>query len=266
LPVFFLFCFLYSLPALFTCSVEGISACYAGLSAALFRQATYGTARIGLHRSFSDYLVAQNNGKPVSFAAKTASGLLSGSMAVCVGTPFDVALVRMQADSMQPVAQRRNYSGVINALVRINQEEGFKKLFSGLTPNILRGATMNAGMMSCYDQAKEMIGNHITHDPNLNNPLMSTRLGSSAVAGFTAAAFSLPFDLIKSRIQNDPKRYVGVLDAGRKILSNEGVFAFWTGFGAFYGRCAPHVTNILPAVQQSFLFSICHVYLVHVRP
>ncbi|CAN0153346.1 unnamed protein product, partial [Hapterophycus canaliculatus] len=35
---------------------EGISSIYAGLSAAIMRQAIYGTARIGLHRTFSDKL------------------------------------------------------------------------------------------------------------------------------------------------------------------------------------------------------------------
>jgi hypothetical protein len=35
---------------------EGVVAAYAGLSASLMRQAIYGTARIGLHRTFSDYL------------------------------------------------------------------------------------------------------------------------------------------------------------------------------------------------------------------
>ena len=43
---------------------DGITAIYAGLSAALMRQAVYGTARIGLHRYFSEQLVARNDGKP----------------------------------------------------------------------------------------------------------------------------------------------------------------------------------------------------------
>ena len=169
----------------------------------------------------------------------------SGAIAVCIGTPFDVALVRMQSDSMKPVEQRRNYSNVINALTRIASEEGAGTLYSGLLPNILRGMAMNAGMMACYDQAKEFIATYVTHDPDPNKPQMNTRIGSSAIAGFTAAAFSLPFDLIKSRLQNDPLSYKGVADAGLKILKNEGPLAFWTGFGAFYGRCAPHATIIL---------------------
>ena len=111
---------------------DGISAVYAGLSASLMRQAMYGTARIGLHRSFSEKLVARNEGKPLSFTVKALSGMLSGAIAVCIGTPFDVALVRMQADTMRPVEARRNYKNVIDACIRVVKEEGLPKLYSGI--------------------------------------------------------------------------------------------------------------------------------------
>ena len=131
---------------------DGFLSLYSGLSASLMRQAVYGTARIGLHRSISDKMVDMNGGKPVSFYMKTLSGMLSGAIAVCIGTPFDVALVRMQADSMRPVAERFNYKNAFDALIRIAREEGPGKLYSGLSPNVLRGMAMNVGMMSCYDE------------------------------------------------------------------------------------------------------------------
>lgn len=131
---------------------EGFTSIYAGLSASLMRQAVYGTARIGLHRSFSNELVARNNGHPLSFGTKTLAGMLSGSIAVVTGTPFDVALVRMQADSMKPKDKRRGYKNVFDAIGRVAKEEGFLKLYSGLAPNILRGMSVNVGMLACYDQ------------------------------------------------------------------------------------------------------------------
>lgn len=52
------------------------------------------------------------------------SGMASGAVAVCIGTPFDVALVRMQSDSMLPVKERRGYKNVFDALIRMTKEEG----------------------------------------------------------------------------------------------------------------------------------------------
>lgn len=40
-------------------------------------------------------------GKPLPFIQKAAAGLIGGALAVCIGTPFDVTLVRMQADTMK---------------------------------------------------------------------------------------------------------------------------------------------------------------------
>lgn len=59
-----------SFPTLLTHMVktEGVSSIYAGLSAAIMRQAIYGTARIGLHRTFSDKL--QEASSPVGLVAR----------------------------------------------------------------------------------------------------------------------------------------------------------------------------------------------------
>eukprot|EP00622_Pseudochattonella_farcimen_P005626 FR741274.1.p1 GENE.FR741274.1~~FR741274.1.p1 ORF type:complete len:273 (+),score=41.45 FR741274.1:66-821(+) len=234
---------------------EGIMAIYNGLSASLMRQAIYGTARMGLHRTFSDMLVERNGGKPIGFAAKASAGLTGGAMAVMVGTPFDVALVRMQGDSMKPVAERRNYTHVFNALSRIAKEEGAKALYKGLAPNILRGMSMNVGMMSCSDQAKEMMLKVTGEDPKA--PGIKTRLGAAGAGGFFAAFLSLPFDMMESRLQDmkaDTKTgklpFKGLADCGLQILKKEGPLAFWTGFGAYYTRCAPHAMIIILLVDE----------------
>lgn len=223
---------------------EGLSALYRGLSAALLRQAVYGTARIGLHRTFSNALLEKNEGKQLSFGLKAAAGMGSGSLAVFLGTPMDVSLVRMQADSMKPKGEQRGYTNVFNALFRIAKEEGASKLYSGLAPNILRGMAMNVGQLSAYDEAKEMFSTHVFHDADHHHPSLQTQMAAACVAGFTASFFSLPFDLLKSRLQ-DGSKYKGILDCATHVLRNEGFTAFWTGFGSYYMRTAPHAMIIL---------------------
>ena len=157
---------------------------------------------------------------------------------------------------MKPVAERRNYKSVFDAVQRVIREEGVRRLYSGLAPNIGRGMAMNAGMMAVYDQAKEFMMT-LTGNKDTNNPSLTVKLGSSAIAGFCAAFFSLPFDLIKSRLQDmrvNPETgkplYSGVFDCAQQILRKEGVAAFWTGFLAYYGRCAPHAMIILMSMES----------------
>jgi solute carrier family 25 oxoglutarate transporter 11 len=121
---------------------DGVLSIYKGVDAAIGRQMVYGTARIGLHRMFSDKLVEWNDGQPIFFFQKTLSGMASGALAVCIGTPFDIALVRLQSDGMADPADRRNYRNVFDALIRTTREEGVGALYKGLMPNILRGMSM----------------------------------------------------------------------------------------------------------------------------
>ena len=108
---------------------DGVASIYSGITAAYGRQCVYGTARIGLFRTISDYITKVNGGKPLSILEKIAAGLSSGAVAVCAGTPFDVALVRMQADSMKPLEQRRGYKNAFSAVARIAKEEGVLALY-----------------------------------------------------------------------------------------------------------------------------------------
>jgi solute carrier family 25 oxoglutarate transporter 11 len=240
---------------------QGVSSIYTGVDAAVGRQMVYGTARIGLHRKISDKLVEMNDGQPISFVQKALSGMASGSIAVCIGTPFDIALVRLQADGMAKPEDRRNYKNVFDAFIRTSRDEGVGALYKGLGPNILRGMSMNVGMMACYDQAKEVVAGLLS-DPMTDGPSLPTRIGASLTAGFTAALFSLPFDLVKSRLmaqKPDPLTgelpYRGIVDCAGKILKTEGPLGFFSGFSAYYGRCAPHAMIILLSIE-----SITNVY------
>ena len=136
---------------------EGVRGLYAGLSASIMRQAVYGTARLGLHREFSDRLRASGGGADLSALQSAGSAMAAGALASIIGTPFDVALVRMQADGMKPVAERRGYTNVFNALGRILREEGAPRLWSGFEPTAARAIAMNVGMMASFDQAKQAI-------------------------------------------------------------------------------------------------------------
>jgi len=232
-------------------AADGVKSLYRGVDAAIGRQMVYGTARIGLHSKFSSMLVEKNNGQPISFGQKVVSGMLSGAIAVSIGSPFDIALVRLQSDGMAKPEDRRNYKNVADALIRTTREEGFAALYQGVAPNILRGMSMNVGMMSCNDQFQEMYAG-LLGDPMTNGAQLPVRILASLSAGFTAALFSMPFDLIKSRLMaqrpdaiTGEMPYKGVMDCVAKIVKTDGPLGFYNGFSAYYGRCAPHAMIVL---------------------
>jgi solute carrier family 25 oxoglutarate transporter 11 len=223
---------------------DGVGALYKGLSAGLLRQATYTTARLGIYQLLSDGLIKYNDGQAIPLYQKAGAGLMAGGLGAMVGSPADLSLIRMQADSTLPIERRRNYKSVVDALVRIVKEDGAKGLFTGAGPTVVRAMSLNMGMLASNDQAKELLKEAGASDK------MSV-LGGATIAGFIASAFSLPFDFVKTRMQKmergpDGKYpYAGPVDCAMQTFKNEGPLKFYTGFPTYCIRIAPHVTLTL---------------------
>jgi len=227
---------------------EGFGKLYAGLSAALLRQATYTTARLGLFRTISNAM--QKDKEPLPFWKKGVAGLLAGGIGCVFGTPADVALIRMQADGKLPVESRRNYKHVGDALVRIVREEGVSKgLFAGNVPVIIRASALNLGMLATNDQALETLKQYTTNETVVS-------VGAKLISGFAASAFSLPFDFVKTRIQKQVKKpdgtlpYRSFLHCCTTVAKEEGPMSFYRGFWTYYARIAPHAMITLWAMDQ----------------
>jgi solute carrier family 25 oxoglutarate transporter 11 len=99
--------------------------------------------------------IEANDGKPLPLYQKALCGLTAGAIGASVGSPADLALIRMQADATLPVAQRRNYSNAFNALYRIVADEGVLALWKGAGPTVVRAMALNMGMLASYDQSVE---------------------------------------------------------------------------------------------------------------
>jgi solute carrier family 25 (mitochondrial oxoglutarate transporter), member 11 len=226
---------------------QGIGSLYRGLSAGLLRQATYTTARLGIYNNLSTMAQEANKGSPVPLWQKAACGLAAGGLGALIGTPADLTLLRMQADTTVPADQRRNYKGVSDAFVRIVREEGVGGLFTGATPTVVRAMALNMGMLASNDQAKEMLEGF--GFPKGGSVVV---LGSAMIAGFFASACSLPFDYVKTQLQKmkpDPATgklpYTGAVDCAMKTLREGGPLKFYTGFPTYCVRIAPHATLTL---------------------
>jgi solute carrier family 25 (mitochondrial oxoglutarate transporter), member 11 len=214
---------------------------YTGLSAGLLRQAVYTTARLGFFDTFMGSLKtrAQAQGKQIGFGERALAGLSAGGLAAIVGNPCDLALIRMQSDGLKPLAQRANYSSVFDALIRITRNEGITALWAGSYPTVVRAMALNFGQLAFFSEAKTRLSG-----TGLSSQTQT--LTASAIAGFFASFFSLPFDFVKTRLQKQTRAadgslpYKGMFDCFRKVAKDEGLLRFYRGFGTYYVRIAPH--------------------------
>lgn len=215
---------------------------YTGLSAGLLRQAVYTTARLGFFDTFMTALKtrAETKGQGIGFRERAGAGLSAGGLAAMVGNPADLALIRMQSDGLKPKEMRANYKSVIDALMRISKTEGVYALWAGASPTIVRAMALNFGQLAFFSEAKTQL------KAKTQLSMRTQTLTASAIAGFFASFFSLPFDFVKTRLQKQQKGkdgrlpYGGMADCFRKVAKEEGLLRFYRGFGTYYVRIAPH--------------------------
>ena len=122
----------------------GILGFYKGLGSALMRQVVYATLRMGIFYSVLD--IAKDKYKhPLNPLEKAGASLCVGAIAAMAANPFDLALIRFQADGTLPAQDRRNYKNFADALAKIVKSEGFFSLWRGATPAVIRAMAINLG-------------------------------------------------------------------------------------------------------------------------
>merc|ERR1719219_1275193 len=175
---------------------EGFFTLYNGLSAGLLRQATYTTTRLGIYTWLFENF-SSPDGSPPNFFMKAALGMTAGATGAFVGTPAEVALIRMTSDGHLPPDKRRNYKNVFDALFRMYREEGITTLWRGAIPTMGRAMVVNAAQLATYSQAKQLIlGTGYIQDG------IFCHFVASMISGLVTTIASMPVDIAKTRIQN----------------------------------------------------------------
>jgi len=229
----------------------GVKEFYKGIDAALMRQVVYGTLRLGIYFNLIEYFKKQNEGANTSIGQKAFASFTAGCLGSFVGNPMDLSLVRMQADSTLPEAERRNYNGVFDALKRTAAEEGVPALWKGAVATMARASALNMAMLISYDTVREKL----TASYPEESPF-KIQVASSMLSGVATSCASLPFDNIKTKVQKQKAGpdgvlpYKSIMDCLQKSIAREGVTGLWTGLPTYYFRIAPHAVITLLAAEQ----------------
>uniref|UniRef100_A0A672PRU7 Mitochondrial 2-oxoglutarate/malate carrier protein n=1 Tax=Sinocyclocheilus grahami TaxID=75366 RepID=A0A672PRU7_SINGR len=238
---------------------EGIGGIYTGLSAGLLRQATYTTTRLGIYTVLFERM-SKADGTPPNFFMKALIGMTAGATGAFIGTPAEVALIRMTADGRLPPDQRRGYTNVFNALIRITREEGVTTLWRGCIPTMARAVVVNAAQLASYSQSKQaLLDSDNLAIPDADGGYFRDDIlchfCASMISGLVTTAASMPVDIVKTRIQNmrmiDGKpEYRNGLDVLVKVIRKEGFFSLWKGFTPYYARLGPHTVLTFVFLEQ----------------
>ncbi|KAF7231735.1 solute carrier family 25 member 11 [Nothobranchius furzeri] len=229
---------------------EGVRGIYTGLSAGLLRQATYTTTRLGIYTILFEKMTGAD-GRPPNFILKALIGMTAGATGAFVGTPAEVALIRMTADGRLPADQRRGYTQCLPALCfSITRGRGSDYLWRWCVPTMARAVVVNAAQLASYSQSKQAL-----LDSGYFGDDILCHFCASMISGLVTTAASMPVDIVKTRIQNmrmiDGKpEYKNGLDVLMRVVGKEGFFSLWKGFTPYYARLGPHTVLTFIFLEQ----------------
>lgn len=131
---------------------------------------------------------------------------------------------RIQLD---PVTYNR---GMIGGFRQVIANEGAGALLTGFGPTAAGYFLQGAFKFGGYEFFKQQWINQLGYETASNNRT-AVYLASSATAEFFADIALCPLEATRIRLVSQPTFATGLLNGFGKILKNEGVGAFYSGFG-----------------------------------
>jgi solute carrier family 25 phosphate transporter 3 len=148
-------------------------------------------------------------------------------------TPVDVVKTRIQLD---PVTYN---TGLIGGFRKVVGTEGAGALLTGLGPTAAGYFLQGAFKFGGYEFFKQQAISTFGYEAASNNRT-AVYLASAACAEFIADIALCPLEATRIRLVSDPKFANGLVGGFGKILKNEGVGAFYSGFGPILFKQVPY--------------------------
>lgn len=129
--------------------------------------------------------------------------------------------------------------GMIGGFRQVIQNEGAGALLTGLGPTVAGYFLQGAFKFGGYELFKQQSINYLGLETASANRT-AVYLGSSALAEFFADIALCPLEATRIRLVSQPTFATGLLSGFTKILKNEGVGAFYSGFGPILFKQVPY--------------------------
>ncbi|KAJ5382300.1 Mitochondrial carrier protein [Penicillium concentricum] len=148
-------------------------------------------------------------------------------------TPLDVVKTRIQLD---PVTYNR---GMLGGFRQVIQNEGAGALLTGFGPTAAGYFLQGAFKFGGYEFFKQQSINALGYETAKNNRT-AVYLASAGAAEFIADIALCPLEATRIRLVSQPTFASGLLPAMTRIMKEEGIGAFYSGFGPILFKQVPY--------------------------
>ncbi|KAJ3120340.1 mitochondrial aspartate-glutamate transporter agc1 [Physocladia obscura] len=213
---------------------EGFIGLYSGLLPQLVGVAPEKAIKLTMNDLVRRSLVEKDGS--IKLYAEIIAGCTAGGSQVIFTNPLEIVKIRLQVQgeaAKKTGAPRKSAMQIVRSL-------GLLGLYKGAAACLLRDIPFSGIYFPVYAHLKKDIFHEGKNGKKLS---IGELLISGAIAGIPAAYLVTPADVIKTRLQvaarSGETTYNGLVDAGRKIMAEEGPRAFFKGGIARVLRSSP---------------------------
>ncbi|EDU43224.1 mitochondrial phosphate carrier protein [Pyrenophora tritici-repentis] len=163
-----------------------------------------------------------------AFAGAVCCSVTHGAL-----TPVDVVKTRIQLDPA------KYNTGLIGGFKKVISTEGAGAVWTGFGPTAAGYFLQGAFKFGGYEFFKQQAINMVGYETASNNRT-AVYLAAAGVAEFFADVALCPLEATRIRLVGDPTFANGLVGGFTKILKNEGVGAFYSGFGPILFKQVPY--------------------------
>ncbi|XP_015272466.1 PREDICTED: mitochondrial folate transporter/carrier [Gekko japonicus] len=169
----------------------------------------------------------------------------AGAITLCITNPIWVTKTRLvlQYDAgIDP--SKRQYKGMVDALIKIYKCEGIRGLYKGFVPGLF-GTSHGALQFMAYEEFKSKYNKHWDR-PSDSKLSTLEYIAMAALSKMFAVSATYPYQVVRARLQDQHNRYLGVVDVMHRTWRKEGVHGFYKGI-------VPNVLRVTPACCITFV-------------
>ncbi|OQN97614.1 hypothetical protein B0A48_16478 [Cryoendolithus antarcticus] len=178
-----------------------------------------------------------------AFAGAVCCSLTHGGL-----TPVDVVKTRIQLD---PVTYNR---GLIGGFRQIIAKDGASALLTGAGPTFAGYFLQGAFKFGGYEYFKQQSISLLGYETAANNRT-AVYLASAACAEFFADIALCPLEATRIRLVSEPTFANGLIGGMSKIYKQEGLGAFYSGFGPILFKQVPYTMAKFAVMEKMVEFT-----------
>lgn len=239
---------------------EGPTGFYKGLWPVFFGSIPKAAIRFGANGKAKEWL-RDENGK-LSFFGSLGAGLFAGvSESVFAVTPMETIKTKLIHDAGMAKPRYKNSLHGIRTMI---MEDGIMGIYKGLAPTTTKQGANQMVRFTLMDTIKKWRRTQVD-DPKYVFPLYEILL-MSAVTGFISVYATMPFDVVKTRMQGlEATKYKSSLDCCAQIAKTDGILGLWKGTTPRLARVAVSTSIIFTTYEATMRIVDPSLYVVETK-